>query len=285
MITYNQQRLHRGFWRGMAALCLAATLATPAQSQDADTLDAMRQALRIEIPTSNALEALTATNTSIIPGSTISTPTGFGIGWGRFYGGVGYQDRVRYDDWRDGIFVLGMGLGDPFRYVGLELTLSILDTYDDFLEDKALSVKLHRRLPASTSVAIGWENIWHTDGTDGGSSAYAVASKFFVFRDNPDAPFGSAIVSIGIGNDRFLPEKQFMRRADGVNGFGSVGLRLARPVNAVANWTGQDLNVGLSIVPIRSMALAITPSFLDVTGRAGDGARFAVAVGLVTTLF
>ena len=214
------------------------------------------------------------------PVSTINTPTAYGQQLGDVYAGLGYQDRIRYADWRDGVAAVGLGLGDPVKYVGVDVAVSLLDTYDDFAEDRSLSLKLHRRLPFRSAVAVGHENLWHTDGTDGGSSRYVVVSKVVLLRDRPTAALGSMVVNAGLGTDRFLPEAQFARHEDGVNVFGSVGVRVLPPVNAVANWTGQDLALGLSIAPVRTWPLVITPAVVDVTGRAGDGARFAVGAGL-----
>lgn len=249
---------------------------------DPARVDRLRTPFRIPLPEGTPLDALSRTRGH--PTSTISTPTAFGPGWGQVYAGASYQNRIRYDDWRDGILTLGGGLGNPERYVGLEVTVNLLDTYDDFGQDRSLSLKLHRRLPFQSAIAVGYENIWHTSGTDGGSSRYIVGSKIVRLRERPTAPFGSLVVSAGVGDDRFLPEADFARGASGVNAFGSAALRLLRPVNAVANWTGQDLNLGLSIAPIRSWPVVVTPSLVDVTGRAGDGARFSLSVGVGYTL-
>jgi hypothetical protein len=56
-------------------------------------------------------------------------------------------------------------------------------------------------------------------------------------------------------------------------------LRVAEPVNLIAEWTGQDLNLGVSIVPFREIPLVITPALADVTNNAGDGARFVLGIG------
>jgi hypothetical protein len=242
------------------------------------SVDSLRHQLRIPLTVDR--NWLPTDYTRGQPSSTINTPTAYGQRWGDLYAGVGYQDRIRYDDWSDGVAAMGLGLGNPSRYVGLDVALSLLDTYTEFGKDRSLSVKLHRQLPYRTAIAVGHENLWHTDGTDGGSSRYVVVSKVLLFRDRPTAPLGSMVVNLGLGNDRFLPETQFARGADGVNAFGSVGVRLVRPVNAVANWTGQDLALGLSIAPVRTWPLVITPAVMDVTGRAGDGARFSVSAGL-----
>ena len=212
------------------------------------------------------------------PGVTISTPTAFGAGWGQLYAGLSYQDRLRYSDWHDGIITIGAGLGNPARTVGLTVAVSLLDTYTDFGKDRSLSLKLHRRLPYRSAVAVGYENVWHTRGTDGGDSHYVVASTVVSLRPDPTAPLGSVVVSAGLGDDRFLSEERFARGEGGVNAFASLAVRLLRPVNGLVNWTGQDLALGLSIVPLRALPVVVTPAVLDVTGRAGDGARLGVSV-------
>jgi hypothetical protein len=240
--------------------------------------DSLREQLRIPLAVDR--DWLPADYTRGQPASTINTPTAYGQRWGDLFAGVGYQDRIRYDDWSDGVASLGFGLGNPTRYVGLDVAFNILDTYTEFAEDRSLSLKLHRRLPFRTALAVGHENLWHTDGTDGGSSRYVVVSKLMLFRDRPTTALGSMVVNVGLGNDRFLSEEAFARGEDGVNVFGSVGVRLFRPVNAIANWTGQDLALGASVAPVRTWPLVITPAVVDVTGRAGDGPRFAVSAGL-----
>jgi hypothetical protein len=214
------------------------------------------------------------------PGSTINTPTAFGPGWGQVYVGMSYQDRIRYSDWHDGIVAVGAGFGNPRRTVGLAAAVTVLDTYTDFGQDRSLSLKLHRRLPWRSAVAVGYENLWHTDGTDGGDSRYGVVSTVMPLRDDLTAPFGSVVLSGGLGDDRFLAEERFARGERGTSAFGSVGLRLLRSTNGIVNWSGQDLNLGLSIVPLRAFPVVVTPAVLDVTGRAGDGARFAVSASI-----
>ena len=214
----------------------------------------------------------------IRPSVTISTPTAFGAGWGQVYAGLSYQDRLRYSDWHDGIITVGAGAGNPARTVGLAATVHLLDTYTDFGKDRSLSLKLHRRLPYRSAIAVGYENIWHTRGTDGGDSHYVVASTVVPLRSDPGAPLGLMVVSAGLGDDRFLAEERFARAEGGVNAFGSLAVRFLRSVNGLVNWTGQDLNLGLSIAPHRALPIVFTPAVLDVTGRAGDGARVAVSV-------
>jgi hypothetical protein len=240
-------------------------------------VDSLRDRLRIPIPTAELLPVDFARGQ---PSSTINTPTGYGPQWGQVFAGVGYQERIRYDDWTDGVASAGFGLGNPSRYVGLDVTVNILDTYTEFAQDRSLSLKLHRRLPFRSAIAVGHENIWHTDGTDGGSSRYVVVSKVVLLRDRPTSALGSVVLNAGLGTDRFLREADFARGADGVNPFGSVAVRVLPPVNAIANWTGQDLALGLSIAPVPKWPIVITPAMMDVTGTAGDGARFSMSAGI-----
>ena len=214
------------------------------------------------------------------PGSTINTPTAFGPKWGEVYAGVSYQHRIRYSRWRDGIVGMGVGFGNPHRTVGLAAAVTVLDTYTDFGEDRSLSLKVHRRLPWRSAVALGYENLWHTAGTDGGDSRYGVVSTVLALRDDLTTPFGSVVVSGGLGEDRFLSEGRFARGERGTSLFGSLGLRVLRSTNAIVNWSGQDLNVGLSVVPHSRFPVMVTPAVLDVTGRAGDGARFGISAAI-----
>ena len=66
----------------------------------------------------------------------------------------------------------------------------------------------------------------------------------------------------------------------GVGPFGSFGVRVAPPVTLIAEWTGQDVLLAASVTPLRNQRLAITAGFAEVTGTAGDGARFTIGGSL-----
>lgn len=253
----------------------ADTTSHPHDDDDPETA-AAREALALPMP-QTAPRVLHP-----VPGVTLNTPTAFGARLGQIYGGVHFQHRIRYANWQDGVASGGAGLGDPQRWVGLDVTLTVLDTYTNFAEDRALSWKLHRQFGSRWAVALGHENMWHTDGTDGGSSRYAVVSH--VLRQNHWRTT-AFIVSLGVGNDRFLPERQFQQRGDGLNAFGSVAARVHPAMHVVANWTGQDLALGLSVTPFERIPLVFSPALVDLTGRAGDGVRFSASLGMALTLW
>jgi len=64
--------------------------------------------------------------------------------------------------------------------------------------------------------------------------------------------------------------------------FGSAALQLIPRTNIILEWSGQDLNLGLSVVPFANIPILITPSVVDLTGSAGDGARFTIGVSYGT---
>ncbi|HJP61630.1 MAG TPA: hypothetical protein VJ865_16595 [Gemmatimonadaceae bacterium] len=219
--------------------------------------------------------------TQISPGSSSGTPTAYGAEFGDVFFGVGYQARTRYTRLADGDVYAGFGLGNSRNYVGLEFDYTSFTTIrHGFFHDGAFSFKIHRDLTRNLAIAYGWEDAIHSSGTDGGSSQYAVVTTYLPLRDDGGYFLSGLTMSGGVGNGRFQSEKDFYAGKNGVNAFGSLGLRLFKPVSFLADWTGQDLMLGASIVPIPRLPLFITPAYADVTGRAGDGARFVVGAGI-----
>jgi len=271
----------RGALRSYALVAPILLVAPPIAAQNVDSL---RASYILPLPPSVEL-AKTAYRAS--PGSSSGTPTAYGAEFGDVFFGTGYQHRTRYTKglpWRqrcDGAAVGGFGLGNPRKYLGIELAITSFSTVrSGFFHRSSFSFKLHRALPWNLAIAYGWDDAIHSRGTDGGSSMYGVVSSYIRTRETYGSPFSSVTISAGVGDSRFLPEKDFYAGKHGVNAFGSVGVRVLSPVSLLANWTGQDLTLGASIVPFVRLPLFITPAFADLTGSAGDGARFILGVGL-----
>lgn len=217
-------------------------------------------------------------------GTSIGTPTAFGAQWGDAFLGLGYQQRTRYTNIDDGAVVAGFGLGDATNLIGAEVAVTSFSTIrQGFGTNGGVSFKLHRRFPDLTggdlAVAVGVENAILWGNPDAGSSVYGVVTKAFPLRENPNDPLSTLTVSLGLGGGRFRSEQRVLNREGGTNVFGSAAIKVAPPVNLIAEWTGQDLNLGASIYPIRGVPLVITPAAADVTGNAGDGVRFILGVG------
>ena len=213
-------------------------------------------------------------------GSSISTPTAFGADHNTIFGGISFQERTRNSHKSDGGIALGFGVGDARNSVGFEATLSIYDLIDDTFADGGISFKVHRVFANEIAVAFGVENFltWGNPDPDY-SSAYGVVSKVFPLGNSSTGFTPSVTTSVGLGGGRFRKESDIEAEDSSLNIFGSVGLRIAEPLALKAEWTGQDLNLGASIYPISGIPLVITPAIADVTGNAGDGARFILGIG------
>lgn len=273
-------------WKRLAlltpfALGVLALGSTP-QRAEAQDPDAVRAGWMIPLPPTLPILS-TVGRTS--PGSSSGSPTAFGANLGDGFVGAGLQSRTRYDEddtWEDpdGTAVVGFGLGNSRDLVGLEVAFTFVSTLDSgFFDRNTISFKLHRVLPGDYGVAVGWENaIRIGDGLDGGSSLYAVGSK--VWGQGGLNPFNTVTLSAGIGGGRFRFEDAITDDEQIVNLFASLGVQVWEPMSVIADWTGQDLTLAASIVPFQTIPLIITPGIADITGEAGDGARFILGAGM-----
>jgi hypothetical protein len=220
---------------------------------------------------------------SIFPGITVASPNALGADGGTVYAGAGFQERTRFLKRSDGAVFAGIGLFEAHEYVGLELMVVSYSTVRSGLFDRAgLSAQVHRYLTDNTAVALGVENfvLINGDESDTGRSFYGVATHIIPLRPDPAEPFSMVTATLGVGNGRFRTEDDVLADRSTVGVFGGVSLHVIRPLALLADWTGQDLALGVSLVPFARIPLVIAPALVDVTHTAGDGARFVLAVGL-----
>ncbi len=218
------------------------------------------------------------------PGSSSNTPTAYGGSWGSVGVGLSYQERTRYTDESDGSSGLVVSFGDSRSAVGLDVGVGFLDL-SDFGDRGSFSLKVHRQLPQEFAVAVGLENALIWGFSDSDTSVYGVVSKRFRLQESSQDPFSRLNLSVGIGNGRFRSEDDVQNDEGSVGLFGSVAIQVIEPVSVFTEWTGQDLNVGMSVLPFRDLSLVITPTLSDITGTAGDGTRFTLGVGYGLSLF
>lgn len=218
------------------------------------------------------------------PGSSSNTPTAYGGSFGSVGVGFSYQERTRYTEDADGTAGIVTSFGNPRTGVGLDIGVTALDL-SDFGDRGSFNAKIHRLLPQDFAVAVGVENALIWGFSDGDTSVYGVVSKRFRVKENSQDPFSRLAVSAGVGSGRFRTEEQVQDDEGSVGVFGSVAVQVIPPVNLFTEWTGQDLNVGASLVPFRNLPLVITPTLSDITGTAGDGTRFTLGVGYGMSLF
>jgi hypothetical protein len=212
------------------------------------------------------------------PSITILSPSAYGKSWRQASIGFGIQHRTRFTDSADGAFGMGFGLGDARKYVGLDVGLSLTDL--DSLDRGIISFKIHRQLPDLFAVAVGVNDaIGWGNGDVNGPSPYGVITKTFILKEDTKDWFSRVHISAGAGTGRYRTESNIVSGSDTPGIFGSLAVRVADPINAIAEWSGQDLSLGVSLRPFRHVPIIITPAVTDITGTAGDGARFIVGVG------
>jgi hypothetical protein len=253
-----------------------AQASTPVDTNVSPELQRLRQEFLIEEPKTLSVKLAEFV---VAPSASISIPIGFGANFGQIFGGFAFQSRTRFTNQADGGLALGVGLGEPQKIVGLDVTMAILSLFGDNAGRGSFSFKIHRSLPEGFAVALGFENAINWGGTDAGSSIYGVVSKFFQFTETTKEPFSQLTLSLGVGGGRFRSEGAI---EDGVNSLGvfaSAGLRIVEPVSAIVEWSGQDLNAGISLIPFPKIPLTVNLAGADLTGNAGDGARFVMSIG------
>jgi hypothetical protein len=212
------------------------------------------------------------------PSITLLTPSAYGKSWGQASVGGSFQSRTRFGSESDAAIGFGFGLGDARKAVGLDVGVGIADMSG--FQRGSVGLKLHRRFGNQLAVAVGVNNALTWGLIDGGISPYGAVTKGFRLREETSLPFSQLYVSAGAGTGRYRSEDDVINRRNTVGAFGSVAVRVIEPVNLIAEWSGQDLTLGLSILPFRKIPLVFSPAVTDVTGTAGDGPRFTFGVGL-----
>ncbi|HEY9647212.1 MAG TPA: hypothetical protein V6C88_12620 [Chroococcidiopsis sp.] len=215
------------------------------------------------------------------PAITLAIPSGYGADNFTGFVNFSYQSRTRFSNQDDGTMGVGIGFGDAQESVGVQLsyTVASFGTNRDF-GSGGFNAKVHRQLPGGWSIAAGWEGFLNIgDENDFEDSIYGSVTHIIRTTPDIDSPLSRIALTAGVGSGRFRTEEAIFDDDNTVGVFGSIALRLARPVSAIVEWTGQDLAAGLSIAPIRNFPLVITPALRDIAG-AGDGARFVLGAGL-----
>jgi hypothetical protein len=168
---------------------------------------------------------------------------------------------------------VGLSLGNPAT-IGVDAGVSILDLRQNrdggggFGHRGTFTLKLHRRLTPNTAAALGLNNLLNWGRGDVPVAYYGVVSHRF--------PSGRIYASVGLGTGDFRSERDVVAGRKSVGVFASVAYSVSKPIRVFTEWTGQDMAMGTSLVPLRGVPVVVTISVLDLTGVAGDGPRPAI---------
>ena len=236
------------------------------------------------------------------PGISISNPTGYGADKGQIYVGASYQSRTRYSGGnnpgtifgggvRDGAVGIGFGIGDARESVGLQVSY----TAASFGGSRAplsggFNAKLHKQFGNGWAAAIGGEGIINIGRlpadndqitfNDFENTYYGVVTKTFALREEYTQPFSRLIVTAGAGSGRFRSVDKIVNGEFGVGVFGTAALQVHPSTNIIAEWTGQDLGLGVSVAPFPDFPIVFTPAVRDIVGEGDGDPRFILGVGV-----
>lgn len=212
------------------------------------------------------------------PAMSIYIPVGYGADNNTLFLNANYQASVRPP--ADGSLFnggIGVGLGDATNAVGVELSYAFAN--NDRFGEGGFNAKLHRRLKDDWAIAAGWNGFLNIGRNDFEHSLYGAVTKVFRLQDSLDEPLSRLSITGGVGTNQFRSNGAVFAGENNINVFGNMALRVARPVSVIAEWTGQDLGLGMSIAPFRNFPLTITPAVRDVVSTQGRSARFVVGLG------
>ena len=209
------------------------------------------------------------------PAISHSNPIGYGNSWGQIDVGIIFETPNRFGDAEDGSISASAGLGDPNKTIGFDTTLTFYsltgENQSDPLETGSLSFEVSRNFSRNLGVSVGVENLirFSPDNiTPPQTNFYLVGTQRFQLRENAFSPFGLAYLTAGVGDGRFSPVDDFEFEENGAfNLFGSVAVQIVPRLNGITEWTGQDLNLGVSVVPFREVPLVINLMAVDIFGN------------------
>lgn len=280
-LTNNASQLLADAQPDATVTCLAQRVDTPDSTGNSATSQLAQGGAAGRCPRPQAIPRLVVPEAyeefAASPALSIYIPVGYGADNNTLFLSGSYQASVREDEGSVGSAGVGIGIGDADKAVGLELSYALATTDDEFGEG-GFNAKLHRRLGQDLSAALGWNGFLNIGHNDFEHSKYGVITKVFRTQESLNSAFSRVAFTVGVGDNQFRSNGAIDDGDNNINVFGNVAVRVVRPVSFIAEWTGQDLALGLSIAPFKNFPLVITPAVRDVAG-AGDGARFVIGAG------
>jgi hypothetical protein len=214
------------------------------------------------------------------PGSTAGGPSAFGADFGDAYVGISGSNRRAREREADGSISAGFGLGNANKAVGLEVNVNI-GSLRRFAANGDVGFKVHRNVAKDAAIAIGWDSgvRWGDENKDTPSTVYGVTTKIFELKPEDTTNKMPLTVSVGLGSGRFQSFDDAKANRNSVGLFGSLGLQVAPQASLVSTWTGRDLNLGVSLVPIRTQPFFVTAVAANVLGRDDASTVYTLSLG------
>lgn len=194
------------------------------------------------------------------PSISLGSPLGFGMEWGTVALGGGIQQVV--DDPRARFYGsngVAIGIGQA-RWLALELSAGVNHLYE-FGDSGGAGFKLHHSF-GYTAVSVGMDQAvrWGL-ASNGNSSTYVALTRLVPLAED-------VLLSVNLGG------KQSSDAALTKNLFGGVAILFNSRISFVTDYTGRDLNAGVSFVPVDRFPLSLTVGATNLLEK--DNTRCAV---------
>jgi len=245
---------------------LLALAALPLAAGAAEPVDSERLRRELLIPPVRIGAEYSAP--SLQPG----VPSAFIANWGDYFIGVSGATEGRLRDNVDGSVNMGVGLGDAYKAVALELDLNIA-SINNFGANGTFDAKLARVLVNRSNfrlaASVGVVNIaeWGDD-PKADTNPYGVATVAWPLQPNNPKFKQTLQISVGAGGETFAFEDE----NDGNFGaFGSIGLELLPNLGISGGWSGRGANAGISLVPFKRTPLTVNLLAADIFDQTSNG--------------
>ena len=242
---------------------LLALAALPLAAGAAEPVDSERLRRELLIPPVRIGAEYSAP--SLQPG----VPSAFIANWGDYFIGVSGATEGRQRDNVDGSVNMGVGLGDAYKAVALELDLNIA-SINNFGANGTFDAKLARVLVNRSNfrlaASVGVVNIaeWGDD-PKADTNPYGVATVAWPLQPNNPKFKQTLQISVGGGGETFAFEEE------NVGMFGSIGLELLPNLGISGGWSGRGANAGISLVPFKRTPLTINLVAADIFDLTSNG--------------
>lgn len=214
-------------------------------------------------------------------GKTLMTPTGWGASNNVVFFGAGGTAPQAYSSSADGAISMGIGLLDPVKIVGLQASMTVSDLSE--MDNFSFGFKLHRYLGYGISVAVGGENLFHSNESDANESFYFVLSRASQNHINPTNGISRLHINLGAGSGRFGKKSELDKvHSKGEHGsyvFAAAAYEFLPSTNAILEWSGVNLNAGFSTAPFKKIPMVLTLGAADLTSYSGNKVRLIGTIG------
>ena len=218
-------------------------------------------------------------------GKSLTTPVAWGASRNVVFMGAFGTIPAQYSSQNDGAAVLGVGLGDPKKNLGVQLSLISIDISE--WKEYSSSLHLSKSLGNDDAIGAGVENVMLTDGGDAGKSFYIVYSRGIKHDSmvNKNIRTTRLHYSVGAGTGRFADKTPMdIATGKGEHGtyvFGNLAYEVSKSFNIITDWNGMNLNAGASkTIYIERQPITLTVALADLTHYSGDGIRVCLGAAL-----